>query len=158
MNGFLAGMAVGCLIGAVVAFVFLVIAAFWFGEPGGSRPLSRLDLVPFAGILAIGALSYGLHLPKAAVMILLLSAVFLTADQADVLIAFVASAFSAIVLTFLFLPPLRSFRVVHSEDWVALAVFFLVSVSGSRLIHGRKTGMAAAESAAPARSTVQTGD
>jgi K+-sensing histidine kinase KdpD len=141
MAGFAAGVATGCLVGVTVTIVLLLFAAVWFGEPLREvvEASPRGIAAALAVILAVAGFSYVLHLPKAAAMLLFVSAVFLIADQLEILTALISSALSTIMIVFLFLPPTRSVRVAHIGDRVSLAVFLLVSVVGCRLICGRRT-------------------
>ena len=140
MTGFVAGVATGCLVGVTVTIILLLFAATWLAEPQQQSAESSARGVAAAclTILALGAFCYALHLPKAVVMILLLSAVFLIADQTEVLTALIGSGLSTLLLTFLFLPPIRSMRIIRMGDRLSLAAFLLVSVVGCRLICGRR--------------------
>ena len=139
MTGFAAGMAVGCLVGIAMAVTFLLFAAVWLSEAHERSvgPTARGIATAVAVVAALSGLCYALQLPKAAAMMLLLIVVFWVADQWEVLTALVTSALSAISLTVLFLPPLRSFRIATTADWVSLDVFLVVSVVGCRMIGGR---------------------
>jgi K+-sensing histidine kinase KdpD len=140
MTGFLAGLVTGCLVGVTLTIVFLLFAATWLVEPQQQPAESSLRGIAAASliILSLCGLSYALHLPKGVVMILLLSAVFLIADQLEILTSLIAAGLSTIMLTILFLPPIRSIRILHAGDRLSLAAFLLVSVVGCRLICGRR--------------------
>jgi K+-sensing histidine kinase KdpD len=143
---FLAGVATGCLVGVTLTIVLLLFFATWFTEPQKQvvECSLRSIVATSMAILGVGCISYALHLPKAAAMILFLSAVFLIADQFELLAALIASGLSSITLIFLFLPPLHSFRVATTGDRLSLAVFLLASVVGCRLICARRLEESAA--------------
>jgi K+-sensing histidine kinase KdpD len=140
MIAFVAGVATGCLVGVTVTIVLLLFFATSFTKPQKQivdcslRGIAAISMM----IIGLGFISYALHLPKAAAMILFLSAVFLIADQFEILTALIASGLSSITLIFLFLPPLHSFRVATAGDQLSLAAFLLASVVGCRLICGRR--------------------
>jgi K+-sensing histidine kinase KdpD len=145
MTGFLAGLVTGCLVGVTVTIVLLLFAATWLSESQQQPAESSLRGIAAASliILSLCGFCYALHLPKPVVMILLLSAVFLIADQLEILTALIVAGLSTLMLTLLFLPPIRSIRILHAGDRLSLAAFLLVSVVGCRLICGRRLQEAA---------------
>jgi K+-sensing histidine kinase KdpD len=136
MVGFIAGMAIGCLLGVSGTFLLILLAtALSNKRPSLADELSTWRLAYSAtALLAVAGISYLLRLDKAAAMLLLFLAVLAIAKFEGLAKGIGASAFAAGMLSFLFLPPIGSIRIARPEDQFALALFFLSALFATRLI------------------------
>lgn len=136
MAGFIAGLAVGCLLGVSGTFLLILLAtALSNKRPSLADELSPRGLAYSAiALLAIAGIAYLLRLDKAAAMLLLFLGVLAIAKLEGLAKGIGASALAAGMLSLLFLPPIGSMRIARPEDQFALALFFLSAIFASRLI------------------------
>lgn len=138
MSGFVAGMISGCVIGAVITLLLLlVVASFQKQEktsPTPSRSSQRMAFAASLILLAIGAVSYGLDLEKSALLAMLL-AVLLVAKLGGSKRGIVAACIAALIVAW-FLPPYGSFWVSGLDNRIALALFVLGTFVGSIVMEG----------------------
>jgi K+-sensing histidine kinase KdpD len=136
MAGFIAGLALGCLIGVCGTYAVLILAATT-PEPFPVR-LKSFSAWKFAvsllAISAIGGACFKLNAHKSTTVLVLLLGVFLVARLAGIVVGLCASVVSAILLSHLFLPPVGSLRISRPSDQLLLALFLLSSLLGCRVI------------------------
>lgn len=102
------------------------------------------DKPPYVLLLACGSLSavlactwiaFSLHLNLASAGCLYLVLIVVTALYGGFAIATLSSIAAVTCLTYFFVPPVFSFTVNHSENWVALGAFEFTALTISRLSH-----------------------
>ena len=102
------------------------------------RPIPTRDvIVLLGGLVAIAAVTGLLRtLPGVSpttVALALLLVVLGTATMSRLRIAIVVSVVAMLTLNFFFLPPVGHFTIADPQNWVALLVFLVVAVVGSKL-------------------------
>ncbi len=142
MAGFVAGLALGCLIGVCGMYAVLFLAATT-PEPFPVR-IKEFSALKFAvsllAISAIGGACFKLSIHKSTTVLLLLLGVFMVARIAGIVVGLFASIVSAILLSLLFLSPIGSLRISRPSDQFLLALFLVSSLLGCRLI-GRSSSL-----------------
>jgi K+-sensing histidine kinase KdpD len=138
MNGFLAGLITGCLVGVVATLLLLVVVA---GSHGAEHPTSnqkpdRRVFFATLGLLAVCGASYAMNLEKSALITLLLS-VLLIAKLGGTKRGIAAAGLAAGMLAW-FLPPNGSLWVSGLDNRLALILFILGTIVGSILMEGKK--------------------
>lgn len=131
----------GCVLGFCAAILYLLVLTSSPEEherPRKARLPMHFALVrgglALVGVAVIAALADGLHLDKTQAILLLVAAVLLIARLAGSLYGLGASAVALGIVSFLFLPPVGSLRVSHTEDQLALLLFVVTTAIGSRLV------------------------
>jgi two-component system sensor histidine kinase KdpD len=111
-----------------------------------ARHLARLILC-VAAIAALTGIIYGLKgvAPKVSLVTLYLFAVVPAALAWGVAYAITVAVASTLTFNFLFLPPLYTFTIDDSQNWVALVVFVVVAVVVGELASGARRRTAEAE-------------
>jgi len=136
MAGFIAGLALGCLIGVCGTYAVLFLAATT-PEPIPVR-MKEFSALKFAvsllAISAIGGACFKLNAHKSTTVLVLLLGVLLVARLSGIVVGLFASIVSGILLSLLFLSPIGSLRVSRPSDQFLLALFLLSSLLGCRLI------------------------
>jgi K+-sensing histidine kinase KdpD len=138
MSSFLAGLITGCLIGAVLTLlVLMIIAGAKTGEnaTAGQVPNRKVFLAALV-LLAVCGVCYTLDLEKSALLALLLS-VLLLAKLGGSKRGIVVAGIAAVMLAW-FLPPNGSLSVTGLDNRLALALFVLGTVVGSIVVDGNK--------------------
>jgi K+-sensing histidine kinase KdpD len=102
-----------------------------------SRPPGELfylagGLAALATVTALYGLWLGLRNPTV-VGLSYLMIVLLVAAGSTLRVAFGTSVIAVLALNYFFLPPVRTFVLEDPENWVALVVFLVVSIVGSRV-------------------------
>jgi K+-sensing histidine kinase KdpD len=138
MNGFLAGLITGALIGMVVTLLVLMIIA---GVKGPEKTLhgqvpNRKVFLAALMLLAVCGVCYTLDLEKSALLALLLS-VLLIAKLGGSKSGIAAAGIAAVLLAW-FLPPNGSLSVSGLDNRLALALFVLGTVVGSIVVEGNQ--------------------
>jgi K+-sensing histidine kinase KdpD len=141
MAGFIAGMALGCLIGVCGTYAVLFLAAT-APEPFPVR-MKEFSALKFAvsllTISALGGACFRLNVHKSSTVLVLLLGVFVVARLAGIVVGLFASIVSAILLSLLFLSPIGSLRISRPSDQFLLALFLVSSLLGCRLIGRSKS-------------------
>ena len=102
------------------------------------RPATGEPLSLGAGLLVLAVLTatyevwLGLRNPTV-VGLSYLMVVLLVAAASTLRVAVATSVLAVLALNFFFLPPVGTFRLEDPDNWVALAVFLVVSIVGSRI-------------------------
>jgi len=116
----------------------LVGARIDSGTHAVQRWFSKRDVVVlFASVGAIGAIVIALRLlpdssPTTAALVLLL-VVLGAATQGRLRVATLVSLIATVAFNFFFIPPIHTFTVVGTQNWVALIVFLTVAIIASNL-------------------------
>ena|SRR5215472_13609541 len=136
MNGFLAGMISGCVVGSLVTLLFLIIVASWQKKEKttSSRFSQRTVFVAALVLLAIGTACYFRDLEKSALLSLLLS-VLLVAKLGGSKRGIISACIAALIVAW-FLPPYGSLWVTGLDNRIALALFVLGTFIGSIVMEG----------------------
>jgi len=136
MSGFLAGMISGCVIGAVLTLlVLLVVASGQNRQKDSSNKLSQKSVFLAAlFLLAIGGVCYRMDLEKSALLSLLLS-VLLVGKLGGSKQGIVAACIASLMVAW-FLPPYNSLWVSGLDNQLALALFVLGTVVSSIVMEG----------------------
>ncbi len=136
MSGFIAGLALGCLIGVCGTYAVLFLAATTPDPfPVRMKQFSALKIaVSLLAISAAGSACFKLNAHKSTTVLVLLLGVFVIARLAGIVVGLLASVVSAILLSLLFLTPVGSLRISSPSDQLLLALFLLSSLLGCRLI------------------------
>jgi len=140
MGGFITGLVAGCLLGVCGTFLLLSIgAAFSIERPRvfHFRSLSGTILSTIA-LLCIAAFCHLLGIGKDASMLLLLLAVLTVSKLEGLLNGLIATAIASAILVIWFFPPIGSAMVKSSSDRLAVALFLLIGMLGSRML-GRES-------------------
>lgn len=130
------------IIGCAIGFGAGVLYLFLLGSSPETHERSSppLDLTVILGVwslvvlLAAAGVSYGLKLDKTAAVLLLVAVVLLIAKLAGPAYGMAASVVAVVLFDFLFLPPVGSVRVSDPGDRLALALFLVTAVAGSRFV------------------------
>jgi K+-sensing histidine kinase KdpD len=136
MGSYVAGLVTGCLLGVGGTLLLLLLGLSFSGQfstPFKTNSL-RGHVYVVAVLIAVSGIAYLLKLDKESAMLLLLLAVLAIAKQGGLVHGLVASAMAAVILSFLFMPPVGSLFIKGSDDRLALALFLLIAALGSRLI------------------------
>lgn len=140
MSSFVAGLITGCVIGVGGTALLLLFAATL--TDGYSNRMYELSLrgVAFAALalLAVAGLSYTMKLDEAGAILLLSLSVLVIAKLGGFRYGIGASVVAAMLLSLLFLPPIGSLWVIGSNNRLALVLFLLSTIAGSRLMGGKK--------------------
>lgn len=103
--------------------------------------MNRLDRPPGVAValaaLAVALTTAGARLVRAnppTAGFLLLLVVLFSATLGGLSAGVVASIAASVAFNYFFLPPIHTFHIADPENWVALAVFLVVSVVASRLV------------------------
>ena len=137
---FAAGMMVGCLVGVISAVLLLFVSTLTDERSDRKGELSLRGLVCAAvTLLAAGEFSHILKLDKNSGTLLLLLSVLVIARLGGFRYGIVASVIAALLLSFLFLPPIGSLWVIGSDDQLTLTLFLLSTIVGSGLVGGKKS-------------------
>ena len=101
-----------------------------------SRTLSGVVpwLIAFGGAAAVTAIGRGMNLNANTTGFAFLIVVLLSSLRGGLLIGTVASIVATLCYNFFFFPPLYTFTIHETANWVALAVFLVTSVVVSRLV------------------------
>lgn len=136
MQGFLAGLLTGCLIGIAGTLLLLLLAAGISKEhPSNGRWFSvRGMLFVLLGTPGVAIASQSLGLRRSIAVLLLMVAVLIIAKLHGLVYGLAASAVAALALSVLYLPPIGSLLVVRANDQLLLALFLLSGILGSRII------------------------
>jgi K+-sensing histidine kinase KdpD len=136
MSGFLAGMISGCIIGAVITLLLLLIVSGAQGkERNPPRQVSQRKVFVAALILlAVGGACYSMDLEKSALLALLLS-VLLVAKLGGSKRGIVAACIAVLIVAW-FLPPYHSLWVSGLDNRIALILFILGTFVGSIVMEG----------------------
>lgn len=137
-------LVIGCVIGfgAGILYLFLLGSS----PEGQGRPAkSRLPLFlavvrggwATATLLAAAGICYGVKFDKTLSILVLVAAVLLVSKLAGSIYGVAAAVVTGAFVAY-FLPPPGSFRVTSPEDQLAVVLFLLTGVIGSRLVGGRK--------------------
>ena len=147
MGGFIAGLALGCLIGVCGTYAVLFLAATT-PEPFPVR-MKEFSALKFAvsllSISTIGGACFKLNAHKSTTVLVLLLGVFVVARLAGIVVGLFSSIVSAILLSLLFLSPTGSLRISRPSDQFLLALFLVSSLLGCRLI-GRSKSLSEGQS------------
>ena len=140
VSSFVAGLITGCVIGVSgTALLLLFVATLTDGYSNRMYELSLRGIACAAvALLAVTGLSYTLKLDKAGAILLLSLSVLVIAKLGGFRYGIGASVVAAVLLSFLFLPPIGSLWVIGSDNRLALVLFLLSTIAGSRLIGGKK--------------------
>lgn len=140
MIGFAAGIATGCLIGVSGTFLLILLSTSLPGEKKYLQSEFSFRGMTLAAltVLAVAGVAHGLHVHKAGSLLILLLTVLLISRGRDTLTGLTAAGIAAIVAALLFLPPVGSFRIARGQDRLALAIFLLISIVGSRLVRNKR--------------------
>jgi K+-sensing histidine kinase KdpD len=98
------------------------------GEPG----YLAAGLAALAGVTAVYEVWLGLRNPTV-VGLSYLMIVLLVAASSTLRVAVATSVLAVLALNYFFLPPVGTFALEDPENWIALFVFLVVSVVGSRV-------------------------
>ncbi len=138
-------LAIGCVIGfgAGILYLFLLGSS---PEGQGRSAKSRLPLFlavvrggwTAATLFAAAGICYGLKFDKTLTILVLVAAVLVVSKLAGPVYGLAASVVAVVPVAYFFLPPVGSLRVTNSEDQLALVLFLLTAITGSRLVGGNK--------------------
>jgi hypothetical protein len=137
MSGFMLGVVIGCLLGALGTLLLLLVV---YSIPDGDY-LQRSVPEPWRGIalivvlmVASGAIFAVVHLHRIAfATLILLLLVLVTAHARGMLASWMTLAVAAIVLCQI-LPPVGNLTIARSQDRILLVFFILCGAVGTRLI------------------------
>lgn len=126
--------------------------AFGFGEANHLMSLRLRDpaaghlaaLVGMAGITAAGC-ALRSHINEMTVALAMLLVVLSVAAVWELLPALVASVVGVLCLNYFFLPPIYTFTIADSRNWIALAAFFITALVAGQLSRWAKLRAAEAE-------------
>ena len=136
MSGFFVGMITGCVVGAVLTLLLLLVFAGLQGKSSNppSRRSNRLVILGALILLVIGGTCYKLNLEKSALLALLLS-VLLVAKLGGSKRGIAVACIAALIVAW-FLPPYGSFWVSGLDNRIALALFVIGTFVGSIVMEG----------------------
>jgi len=142
MLSFTAGLVAGCIIGVMLAALFLMFAhALPDGFPRAPKeifPAWQFSAVVMVLMLAATVLYDYLHPHRLVFLTLaLLFLVFLTAKMRGMLAALPTLAFASILMSYI-LPPANTIRIGAARDRVLVVVFILFGAIVSRLVGRRQ--------------------
>ena len=103
-----------------------------YQPPAGETLSLGAALVVVAALTATYEVWLGLRNPTVVGLSYLL-VVLLVAAASTLRVAVATSVVAVLALNFFFLPPVGTFRLEDPDNWVALAVFLVVSIVGSRI-------------------------
>ncbi len=140
MGGFTAGLVSGCLLGVCGTFVLLSLGTAFSGEGARLFHLRSLPgtVLSTVALLCIAAFCYRMSIGKDASMLLLLLAVLAISRLEGLLNGFIATVVASYILAFWFFPPNDTLGIRSLSDRLALALFLLIAIIGSRIL-GRQT-------------------
>jgi K+-sensing histidine kinase KdpD len=138
LNGFVAGLITGILIGAIATLFVLVLVAR-SSERDADSPKqashSKLFIAALISLVLCGT-CYAFDLEKSALLVLMLS-VLLIAKLGGSKQGILVSGIAAVVLAY-FLPPNRSLWVSGLDNRLTLALFVLGTLVGSIVVEGNR--------------------
>jgi K+-sensing histidine kinase KdpD len=136
MGSFVAGLVTGCLLGVSGTLLLLLLGLSLSGQFSTLFKTNSLrgHVYAAAVLITVSGIAYLLKLDKESAMLLLLLAVLAVAKQGGLVYGLAASAMAAVLLSFLFMPPVGSLFIKGPDDRLALALFLLIAAVGSRLI------------------------
>jgi K+-sensing histidine kinase KdpD len=140
VSSFVAGLITGCVIGVGgTTLLLLFVATLTDGYSDKMYELSLRGVACAAiALLAVAGLSYTMKLDKAGAILLLSLSVLVIAKLGGFRYGIGASVVAAMLLSLLFLPPIGILWVIGSDNRLALVLFLLSTIVGSRLIGGKK--------------------
>jgi K+-sensing histidine kinase KdpD len=122
-----------------MALLLLFVATLTDGYSNSMHELSLRGVACAAlALLAVAGLSYTMKLDEAGAILLLSLSVLVIAKLGGFRYGIGASVVAAMLLSLLFLPPIGSLWVIGSNNRLALVLFLLSTIAGSRLIGGKK--------------------
>ncbi len=140
MDSFMMGLLTGCMVGVGGTLFLLILIAQTNRQRDMVNELSpRRVVFSTVALFSVAGVSYTLELDKTSATLLLLLSVLVIARVAGIKGGIAASVVAAVLLSFLFLPPIGSLWVISPGNRFALALFLLITVVGSRLVGEEKS-------------------
>jgi K+-sensing histidine kinase KdpD len=138
LNGFVAGLITGIILGTVGTLVVLILVAKPDdrGSQARSSRSNRKLFIAALLLLVLCGTCYAFDLEKTALIALMLS-VLLIAKLGGSKQGILVSGIAAVVLAY-FLPPARSFGVSGLDNRLTLALFVLGTIVGSIVVEGNR--------------------